>query len=41
VALRGGRGQALMMLLMSRKMGAVLQANFDALVAQVQHAAVA
>jgi carbon monoxide dehydrogenase subunit G len=41
VALRGGRGQALMMLLMSRKMGPLLQANFDALVAQVEHATVA
>jgi uncharacterized protein YndB with AHSA1/START domain len=39
IALRGGRGQALLMLVMARKMGAVLQANFDALLAHAGQAA--
>jgi len=41
VALRGGRGQALLMRLVGRKMGTTLQANFDALLAHVGHTAVA
>ena len=41
VALRGGRRQAALMLIIGRKMRGALQRNFDALVAHVQRAAVA
>jgi len=41
IALRGGRGQALLMRIAGRKMRAVLEANFAALLAHINGAAVA